>query len=422
MMLHLKLISFIILSIVKIILVSLCCAISFSTLSAQTISYSPYSYYGVGVLKERTSALNRSLSETGIGLRDPLNLNNLNPASYTSLQGATQITEAGMFYESSKLETTKLTRPGGSGNLTSLNLWFRFSKKWGGTIGLAPFSFVNYNIIQQREFIEGEFTDVNYTGKSGLTQVYFGHGFQVTKNLSLGANFCYIFGSLQKEETIIAGRSFGLNLKNRIYLNKANVDWGAQYSFKLKKSSVNIGATYGSKLKLNTSGEVKVYEAFGRDSLFTRSQNPTEYVLPSHLGLGVAFQSARSTIVFDYKIKNWEEAELEKGTKLQNTHRISAGYEYKGKPTSDRYIDGIALRTGFYAQNNYLVLNNKPFDEWGFTLGTGLPLNGNRGTLNLSYNFNSTGTKEKGLIQQQSTVFVIDVVFRDLWGIRRKFD
>jgi hypothetical protein len=398
------------------------CSLGYYSISAQTISYSPYSYYGVGVLKERTSALNRGLAETGIGLRDPFNLNNLNPASYTSIQGATQITEAGMFYESSQLETSKLTQQTDNGNMTAINMWFRFSKKWAGTLGLAPFSFVNYNINVQREFIQSELTDVNYTGKSGLTQFYFGNGFQITKNLSVGANASYIFGSLQKEESIIAGRSYGLNLKNRIFLNNLNMDWGAQYSVKLKKNSINIGLTYGNKVSLNTSGEVKAYEAFGRDSLFTKSLSLNDYVLPSQLGAGLAFQSPRSSIVFDYKFKNWEEAQLDDGVKLQNTHRISAGYEYKGKPTSEKYIDGIALRTGFYTQNNYLVLNNRPFDEWGFTLGTGLPLNGNRGTLNLSYNFNSTGTKEKGLIQQQSTVFVIDVVFRDIWGIRRKFE
>ncbi len=406
----------------KVASVVLMCSLTAFTLPAQTISYSPYSYYGVGVLKERTSALNRSLAETGIGLRDPFNLNNLNPASYTSIQGITQITEAGMFYESSKLQTSKLTQEADNGNMTAINMWFRFSKKWASTFGLAPFSFVNYNINVQREFIQGEFTDVNYLGKSGLTQFYIGNGFQITKNLSVGANLSYIFGSVQKEELITAGRSFGLNLKNRIFLNKLNLDWGAQYSFKIKNNSLNLGVTYGSKLKLNTSGETRVYEAFGRDSLFTKSMSPTGYVLPAYAGAGLAFQSARSSIVLDYKFKNWQEAQVEEGTKLQNTHRFSAGYEYKGNPNSDRYLNNIAWRTGFYTQNNYLVLNNRPFDEWGITLGAGLPLNGNRGTLNLSYNFNSTGTIEKGLIQQQSTVFVLDVVFRDLWGIRRKFD
>jgi hypothetical protein len=393
------------------------------TLAAQTISYSPYSYYGVGILKERTSALNRGLSETGIGLRDNNNLNNLNPASYTSIQSATQITEMGMFYESSQLATSKLSQVAMNGNMTAINMWFRFSKKWAGTVGLSPLSFVKYNIFVQREFIENEATMVNYSGNSGLTQIYFGNAFQVTKNLSLGVNASYLFGSLLKEETIVAGRSVGLNLRNSVYLNKLGLDWGAQYSIQLPKNrSVNIGMTYANKLKLNTSSEIKVFESFGLDSLFTRSQSIDDYGLPAQIGIGLAFQSTRSSVAADFKFRGWKEVELEKNTKLQNVLRFSAGYEYKGNPKSDSYWGGIILRSGFYTQNNYLVLNNRPFEEWGFTLGTGLPLNRNRGLLNLSYNFNATGTKEKGLIEQRSQVFVIDVIFRDLWGIRRKFD
>lgn len=391
---------------------------------AQTISYSPYSYYGIGILKERTSAQNRALSETGIGLRDYFNLNNLNPASYTSIQGVTQITEMGMFYEAGQLQTSKETKPAGSGNITSINLWFRFSKKWASTIGLTPFSVVNYNVFTTREFIESETSFVNYTGKSGLTQVYFGNGFQVTKNLSVGANLSYIFGSLRKEESIVSGRSAGLNVRNNIYLNKANVDWGAQYSVKLSDTkSINLGITYAHQVKLNTYGEQSVYALFGSDSLYTKEIELDDYILPTQVGAGVAFQSTRSTIAADYKFKNWGAASLEQNGNYRDTHRLSVGYEYKGNPNSDRYLNSIILRTGFFAQNNYLVLDGgKTFNEWGFTLGTGLPLNGNRGLLNLSYNLNNLGTTEGGLIQQRATVLVIDVVFRDLWGIRRKFD
>jgi hypothetical protein len=394
----------------------------YSNAQSQTISYSPYSYYGIGILKERTSALNRSLAETGIGIRDNININSLNPASYTSIQAATQVAEMGMFYESSKLETTKLTQAASNGNMTSLNLWFRFHKKWAGMVGLSPFSFVNYNIDIQKEFIEGELTNVTYSGKSGLSQFYFGNAFQVTKHLSIGANISYVFGSLEKEEQVNSGRSFGLLIKDKIYLNKLGIDWGAQYSININKNILNIGLTYSNKMQLNTTSELRVSERFGQDSLFTRTPTGTNYVLPTQVGIGLAYQSVRSTIVADLKYKNWKEASLEKSTALRNTYRFSAGYEYKGNPKSVRYIDAISLRAGVYFQNNYLILNNKPFHEWGYTFGAGLPLNRNRGSLNLSYSFNQSGTKEKGLILQQSDVLVIDVIFRDLWGIRRKFD
>lgn len=136
----------------------------------------------------------------------------------------------------------------------------------------------------------------------------------------------------------------------------------------------------------------------------------------------VAYRSQRSTIASDLKLKNWSNAQLDQGLALQNTARLSIGYEYKGNPKSEKYLGIIALRSGVYTQNNYFVLKNTPFREWGFSLGAGLPISSNRGMLNLSYNYNRTGTTEKKLIEQSAQVFMLDIIFRDLWGIRRKFD
>ena len=82
---------------VKYITLFVCLLFYSLTGVAQSISYSPYSYYGIGILKERASALNRSLAETGIAIRDQMNLNMTNPASYTSIEGATQLAEMGKF-------------------------------------------------------------------------------------------------------------------------------------------------------------------------------------------------------------------------------------------------------------------------------------------------------------------------------------
>jgi len=406
-------------------LVSGICILMVINTQAQTISYSPYSVYGVGVLKERTSAHNRALAETGIGLRDPLNLNTLNPAAYTSIQTVTQMLELGFFYEHDNIKTTELTETSSTGNLSALNLWFRFSKKWAGTVGLAPFSSIDYTIISTKDFGEQSDAPVQYSGSGGLTQLYFGNGFQVTENLSVGFNAAYVFGSIESEETVATGNVTGLRLENDTYINRPTIDFGIQYAFPLKENrALNFGVTYASAVRLNTSSTKNIFQYVdtNEDSLYQEEVNVDDYKLPSQVGVGVAYQSVRSTLAADIKFKNWSSAQLDEGLVLKNTTRFSMAYEYKGNPKAEKYLGIVALRSGFYLQNNYFVLKNTPFNEWGFTFGAGLPINGNRGMLSVSYNYNHTGTTQKKLIEQSANVIVLDIVFRDLWGIRRKFD
>jgi hypothetical protein len=393
---------------------------------AQGISYSPYSVYGIGVLKQRTSAHNRALAETGIGMRDPANLNALNPASYTSIKTITQIAELGLFVESNRLQTEEETDSQTNGNMTSLNLWFRFSKKWAGTVGLAPFSIVNYDIKSMGNVGAEENVSLSYKGSGGLTQFYFGNSVDLLKNLSIGVNASYIFGDIEREESILSGRSEGLSLKNTRYMHKIHADVGLQYTvFSSATRSLTIGSTYTHRVRLNTSGTTNVLDnsiTATQDTLYTNEVNVNDYTLPSQWGLGVSYQLGTSVVAVDAQFRDWSKAKIEQNVDLRNTTRLSLAYEYKGKSKPLTYLNVIALRTGFYIQNSYLNINSSPFNEWGFILGAGFPVGGNGGLINVSYSRNYSGTLNRDLIKQQSQVIVLDFVIRDLWGIRRKFD
>lgn len=390
---------------------------------AQSISASPYSVYGVGLLKARNSAQNRAMAGTGIGARDPFNINTLNPASYSSIRTITQIFEIGMFMESDRYQTDQRSSSSTVGNLTTINYWFRFSKKWGGTFGLAPFSNVNYNIASTRKIGADGSSTVSYTGNGGLSEFYFGNGYQLTKNLSIGATLSYIFGSLEKTETIDTGIGAGTGVTNKIHGNKLTADVGAQYEFTLNKNrSISIGVTYNPRFRMNMDRDVTAHESFAADTLWSESVDQSDYILPMRLGSGLSFQTRRTIYALDFTYSEWSRAKLEDDVKLRNTMRVSFGFEYKGSADSDSYLQNIQMRSGFYVEQNYLVLGKTSFNDWGFSLGLGLPVFENRGIVNFSYNYNQAGTMSNGLIQQRADVFVLDLTFRDLWGMRRKFD
>jgi hypothetical protein len=397
-------------------------AVVCTRLYSQTISASPYSVYGIGMINGKSSALNRSMGGTGIGVRDPNNLNNYNPAAYTSIQGSTQMFELGFYIESDYYQTTKQSDKFYTGGLTGVNAWFRFSKRWAGVMGLSPFSRINYNVSSTRKIGSEEGSGVSYSGTGGFSQFYFGNSFQVTRNLSVGVDGSYLFGSINKNEFITSGYGSGTVLKNSVSANRLKTDLGIQYSFFLdKKRSVNFGFTYGHKVRLNTKSEMMLIGSQG-DTTASDEADIEDYVLPSALGAGISYQSRRSTVAIDLKYTKWSEATLEDHIGLRNTSRLSFGYTYEGNPNGLTYFDFVQLKTGFYIGNNYLLLADASFDEWGLSAGVELPIAGNRGTINISYHYNRSGTLQGGMVREQANMLMVDLTFRDVWGIRRKFD
>jgi hypothetical protein len=389
----------------------------------QNISYSPYSAYGIGLINERGSALNRSLMNTGIGIRSENNLNLSNPASFTAIKGPSQITELGMFYESGTLTNDDLTEKVSNGKLSALNMWFRLNNRWSAAVGLAPYSTVNYSINTTPNTGDGSKTQVLNTGEGGLNQYYLSTGFRITDQFSIGGSFTLIAGSIRKKETVTSGDGSGIVVESKTVARRASWDVGAQYTHSFnKKRSLTIGTTFSPSIQLNTRKDFNVYQAFGQDTLFTEDGEINDYKLPQAFSGGLAFNTKRSLLAVDYRYSDWKTGYLDDQTRLRATSRLSAGYNYKGNPDGERYLDFVELRTGLYFEENYLVIRNNTFTDWGVSVGTGVPFNSGRAMLNLTYSYNVTGTRSANLISQRANVFSIDIVFRDLWQRRRISD
>lgn len=355
---------------------------------------------------------------TGFATRDPLNLNNLNPAALTSIQQATQLTEFGIFVESDHYGNKKESTSSSTGNITNLNLWLRFHQRWAGTVGASPFSTVNYRIASTQT--AGDGAGLTYSGKGGITQFYFANGFQITKGLSLGVTASFLHGSIDRMETITSGFALGTQLSDLTSVNQGKLDFGLQYSFKIgSDKNLIIGAVYDNRLRLNTSRKTTILQL--TDTLGSASSNISDYVLPMKAGSGISFQTLQSTFTVDVSYQQWSKAKLEEGLVLRDTRRASFGYQFRSASHTSA-LSGIVVRTGGYVQENPMILQKTTFRDWGATVGIGLPVSGGRNSLNLSYSYNRSGTLEKNLISQQSHIFTLDITFRDLWGIKRKFD
>jgi hypothetical protein len=390
---------------------------------AQSISASPYSAYGIGILKSTTTSQTSVMAGTGVGLRDWSNINTLNPASYTSIKTVTQAFEIGLYVESDRYASKSKSTNASIGNLTNINYWFRFNKRWAGMVGLSPVSSVNYNIYAPRTFDGSSLSTVSYSGTGGLSEFYFGNGVQITEHLSIGANLSYVLGTINQSETIENGVGAGTGLSSRITAHGLTGNVGIQYEFSLPHDhSLTIGATYKPEVKLYTYRNVYAQEGYATDTLWSESVNQQDYVLPNRFAGGITWRTRRMLYSVDATYSEWSKAETASSTRLQNTNRVSFGIERKGNPNANRYFGSIDFRSGFYTEAYYARVAGRSFDFWGLTAGLSAPIFSQHGAINVSYGHSRTANVPGNLISQQSNRIEIGLTFRDLWGVRRKFD
>ena len=89
-----------------------------------------------------------------------------------------------------------------------LAMQFRLWKKMGMTVGFLPFSTVGYSISKTHDFEDvnnnGKWSE-SYDGDGGFHQVFIGLGHKVFNNLSVGANFSYLYGDITHQSMTTIG-------------------------------------------------------------------------------------------------------------------------------------------------------------------------------------------------------------------------
>ena len=165
-------------------------------LSAQTISDSTYSRFGLGLMNQPGFIQNHAMGGVGIGFRDNKKINYLNPASYTSIDSMSFLFDFGIMGDYTNTETSLGNEPYYGAHLNHLAISFPITKWWAASIGILPYSKVGYSIKEEDYKNDIGFIHYIYQGNGGLSQLNLGTSFKIIKNLYLGANFKYLFGNL----------------------------------------------------------------------------------------------------------------------------------------------------------------------------------------------------------------------------------
>lgn len=408
---------------IKKIILSVCLLISFVSLAQQGTS-SPYSFYGIGDMRFKGTIENRSMAGVSVE-QDSVHMNVENPSSYASLK-LTTFTVGGT-YGTSKLKTDTENASAKRSTFDYLLLGIPMGK-FGFGFGLIPVSSVGYKIQNDNTGTDGALSS-QFEGTGGLNKVFFGLGYKIKPNWSVGADLQYNFGKIETTSLeVITGVSNGTREVNTSELSGANFNIGTMYQTPIhKKINLFTSLSYTFSSNLKSTSERTISVDGDPDPVVFASVNNT-LKLPNRLTIGAGIGEARKWLVgtslafhgsgkFENYYNTTDKVRYENYSKY-----AIGGYFIPNYTSFSSYFSRITLRAGMKYEKIGLVVNNESIKDVGVSLGAGFPITGSFSNVNFGIEYGKKGTVSSGLIQENYINFSLSFSFNDKWFVKNKYN
>ena len=388
-----------------------------TVMMAQNATFSPYSRYGYGQLANSSFGAARAMGGASIGMRDNNRINTANPASYSAIDSTTFLFDFGVSGQIATYTENGIQEKKQVGNIEYMAMQFPLAKHMGASVGLIPYSYIGYQFGQVNA--GGANATYAYTGEGGFSQAYFGIAATPFKNLSLGVNFNYLFGTTNNSGNgTISGTTPTIKTK-LLHARGLKTDLGLQWTKNIDKGQkLCIGLTYSPKVKLSTTYD-SIYIGTKSD---TTSLNKS-FELAETYGIGLGWQlNNKWAIAADGLYQRWSDAYYEsKKDLLTNRFKLSAGAEYTPNINGRHYYEHVKYRFGGYVSNNYLNIKGQKLSEYGISAGIGLPFKSTKSILNITVDYSQI-TPQYNLIKENSLKLTLNLTFNEFWFFKRKID
>ena len=185
----------------KLIIVALLLLVQLGV-TAQNNTNSPYTRFGYGNLADHSFGANRSMGGVGIALRDPSQINPMNPASYSCMDSMTFLFDFGAGLQLAKFSDGANKDNKLNGNLEYFAMQFPIARWLAMSIGVKPYSFVGYSYGAVETIGDTKYANT-YSGEGGLNDLYAGLSIDIwKKRLAIGANVGYLFGDITHSQNL----------------------------------------------------------------------------------------------------------------------------------------------------------------------------------------------------------------------------
>ncbi|MBS9462007.1 hypothetical protein KIM67_06255 [Flagellimonas sp. 389] len=407
---------------------------------AQNGTVSPYSYFGIGELRNNGTVENQMMG--GISMyADSIHINLRNPAAYSKLKLTTYA--VGLSHTEFQLKDFSQEQSTSVTNLDYLSIGFPLAKNLGLGFGIMPFSSVGYNLTDEVE-ITGEPTITNvFAGEGGLNRVYMSIGFAPIKNLSIGATANFNFGRLEYQRIqSVEDVQFGTLDRRESRINGYDFNFSANYTPTIKDKY-----TLYTSLMVNTQGNLvsENTERLGSFSLVNGQEievidvdldatnlRNTEIKIPFRTTVGLGFgENKKWFLGGEYSFQQFSDFQNE-FLGLDNVIYNDAssfafgGYFIPNYRSLSSYFKRITYRAGMRYDVSGLEVNNKEINNLGITFGLGLPLSGTSfdafSNLNLGVELGRRGTTDQNLIEENYIKINVGLSLNAKWFEKRRIN
>lgn len=407
------------------------------SMNAQDIN-SPFSRFGLGRLYgKNVSAQLQSMGGISLGIANPYIINMANPASYAAFDSLTFVFQTGIFGSLTTLRNTITSDQSNYATMSQMVMGFPVTRWWRSSMGVTPYSKVGYNTriaIPVSGF--GPMVSDRW-GKGGITQAYWGNGFNLSHNLRVGVNLTYLFGNTRFYNMVYSADSLNVfGTKNEQYLRVGDFiyDWGVQYDIHLKKNrKIILGLVYSNRVNVTAYRSVLTTTITGgygtnvgvvRDTIRYVPDEKGSVLIPAHYGIGFTYsQLGQWLIGADVKWQDWSKFKsFGQAGYLQNTFSVAIGGEFTPKHNTISSLGKrMTYRFGAYFNQTYLNMYGHSINEYAITGGIRFPFKRTRSNLNLGIALGSRGTLQNNLIKESffSLSFGINIV--ENWFYKRKY-
>lgn len=439
----------------------LCLALAFSS-QAQVTNSSPYSRYALGDINPIWYAQNTALGGSTVALIDSFQVNVLNPASYSFTAKHYPVFDVGVKGRMVDITTSDATASTNYISLSNISLVMPFTKKWGTSFGLLPYSNSGYSVkVSETNSSLGGTTTSTYVGEGGIYRIYLGTAYALVKSpartLSVGGNASYMFGNIEKTRVMYLPFTSGMyNSKviNSSYAKDLMFDLGLAYRERVNaRQSFTFGAsaTIGKDVNMTRSILAHTIDpSFGSfvDTVKYVEEEKGTVFIPSRYNLGFTYDFKgiegskryyKLSLTGQYTMQDWTKynedfASTTFNDTLRRTSMFNFGVQYiphmlgvgTGKISPIRLVN---YRLGGYYSKNYLLLRGENINNWGLTAGIGIPLihSVSYSMLNISFEYGSRGTTANNLLKETYTGIHVGIAvcpgrFADRWFVKRKYD
>lgn len=405
-------------------------------------TYTPYSLFGIGEIVKPGTAINKGMGGIGTGVRDNRYINYLNPASITERDTLSFMLDFGLNQKNFYNSDGNVKSAYNTFNMHNIVLTSPIYKKSALILGISPYSNIGYKFesVEEDPYLVSKYGDIKYQkyGTGSINKFFVGAAVNMFKHFSLGAEYIYYFGALDRYSNILFGTDGSMRDIETGWdyaLGASSARIGLQYFGYLNKEKgvdLTIGATYS--LPANLKGDytrfayAKDSEGMIVDTVVNLAIDNYEMKVPEELSVGFSVRK-RDKWMFgaDYLRQDWS------GSEFMNTiHNFDceattasyfkAGFEFTPNKYDIRYyMKRVTYRFGAYYEESYLKMAGKQINAAGLTFGMSLPIYRLYNAVNISVDFGQRGSTKHHLVRERYLEFTVNISLHDIWFVKHRY-